>query len=434
MIRASIVTGTLAPHVALRAFFIGCFLFSIFPTHATIGVSFQLLLGNPSGATTDPTNQNNYLVQRDVESLSYNNSKRQPNWASWNFISSDNGSASRSSIFFVDTSLPPAFYRVLTSDYSGSGYDRGHMCPSADRTDTDPHNDETFLMSNIIPQAPDNNQGLWADLENYSRAIAASNEVLVICGPQGFGSAVTASSGEIPIASNVWKIIVAVPLGGGSALSRITNNTRVIAVNIPNIQGIRSDPWENYMTSVNQLQTNTGFNFFTTLNTNLATILRAKVDGSAKTGITNVTPNGGNVSNSVVIGGTNFTGATTVWFNGQAATFTLNSANQITATVPTGATTGPLSVIAAGGISTTTGNFTINSVVVPQPTLSIALSGGNIVLAWPTNATGYNLQQTAALNPSTWTNYIGTVNTSGTNKTVTLTTPASRMFFRLANP
>ena len=85
------------------------------------------MLGNPSGATSDPTNQNNYLVQRDVEALSYNNSKRQPNWASWNFISSDNGSASRSSIFFVDTSLPPAFYQVLTSDYSGSGYDRAHV-------------------------------------------------------------------------------------------------------------------------------------------------------------------------------------------------------------------------------------------------------------------------------------------------------------------
>ena len=289
-------------------------------------------------------------------------------------------------------------------------------------------------MSNIIPQAPDNNQGLWADLENYSRDIAASNECLVICGPQGFGSAVTASSGQIPIASNVWKIIVAVPLGGGSALSRITNNTRVIAVNIPNIQGIRDDPWENYLTSVNLLQTNTGFTFFTTLNTNLATILRAKVDGSPKTGITNVTPASGNGSSSVVIRGTNFTGTTTVWFNGQAAPFTLNSANQITATVPFGATTGPLSVIAAGGISTTTSNFTVNSLVVPQPTLSIAISANNVTLSWPTNSTGYNLQQRADFNTATWTNYVGTVNTSGTNKTVTLTTPAGRMFFRLSNP
>ncbi len=424
----------LARHFVSRAFVIGCLLFSVFPAHATIGVSLQLLLGNPSGATTDPTNQNNYLIQREVEAISYNNSKRQPNWASWNFISSDNGSVTRSSIFFMDTSLPPAFYQVLTSDYSGSGYDRGHMCPSADRTNTRTNNDATFLMSNIIPQAPDNNQGLWADLENYSRAIAASNEVLVICGPEGFGSAVTASSGQIPIASNVWKIIVAVPLGGGSTLSRITNNTRVIAVNIPNIQGIRTDPWQNYLTSVNFLQTNTGFTFFTTLNTNLATILRARVDGSAKTGITNITPTSGNVSGSVVIRGTNFTGTTTVWFNGQAASFTVNSANQITATVPPGATTGPLSVIAAGGISTTTSNFTVNSLVVPQPTLSIALSGANVVLSWPTNAVGYNLQQTAALNPSAWTNYVGTVTTSGTNRTVTLTTPSGRMFFRLSNP
>jgi endonuclease G len=429
-----VVHGIVARRFAAFVVLVAVSFLTSLESHATVGVSLQLLLGNPSGATTDPTNQNNYLIQREVEAISYNNSKRQPNWASWNFISSDNGSVTRSSIFFVDTSLPPAFYQVQTTDYSGSGYDRGHMCPSADRTNTRTNNDATFIMSNIIPQAPDNNQGLWADLENYSRAIAASNEVLVICGPEGFGSAVTASSGQIPIASNVWKIIVAVPLGGGSTLTRITNSTRVIAVKIPNIQGIRNDPWENYMTSVNHLQTNTGFNFFTTLNTNLATILRAKVDGSPKTGITNVAPASGNVSSSVVIRGTNFTGATTVWFNGQAATFTLNSANQITATVPPGATSGPLSVIAAGGISTTAGNFTVNSVVVQQPMLAVALSGGNVVLSWPTNAVGYNLQQCADFNTPAWTNYVGAVNTSGTNKTVTLTTPAGRMFFRLQNP
>lgn len=214
-------------------------------------------------------------------------------------------------------------------------------------------------------------------------------------------------------------------------MSRISNSTRVIAVNIPNIQGIRTDPWQNYMTSVNHLQTNTGFNFFTTLNTNLATILRAKVDGSANTGITNVTPTSGNLSSSVVIRGTNFTGTTTVWFNGQAASFTLNSANQITATVPSGATTGPLSVIAAGGISTTTSNFTINSAVVPQPTLSIALSGGNLLLSWPTNATGYTLQQNLDFNPTNWTSYVGTVITIGTNKTTTLIAPVGNLFFRL---
>jgi DNA/RNA endonuclease G (NUC1) len=424
----------LARHLLSRALVFGCFLFSVFPTHATVGISLQMLLGNPSGATANPTNHNHFLIQRDVEALDYNDNRRQVNWASWHYTPGDTGSSGRSGSFFQDTSLPPGFYQVLTTDYSGSGYDRGHMCPSGDRTASVPINEETFLMSNMIPQAPDNNQGLWANLETYSRAIAASNEVLVICGPEGFGSAVTASSGQIPIASNVWKIIVAVPLGGGSTISRITNNTRVIAVNIPNIQGIRTDPWQNHMTSVNQLQTNTGFNFFTTLNTNLATVLRAKVDGSPATGITNITPNTGLANNSVVIRGTNFTGTTTVWFNGQAASFTLNSANQITATVPTGATTGPLSVIAAGGISTSSSTFTVNSLIVPQPTLSIALSGGNVLLSWPTNAVGYNLQQIADFSSANWTNYVGTVNTSGTNKTVTITMPTGSMFFRLISP
>lgn len=80
------------------------------------------------------------------------------------------------------------------------------------------------------------------------------------------------------------------------------------------------------------------------------------------------------------------------------------------------------------------GKFTVTSAVVPPPKLSISLSGANVILSWPTNAVGYNLQQTAELSSPTWTNYVGIVNTSGTNKTVTVTTPASRLFFRLSNP
>lgn len=157
---------------------------------ATIGVAYQMLLGNPTGATADPNNHQHYLIQRDIQALDYSDNLRQVNWASWHYTSGDSGSSGRSDAFAADTNLPPNFYWVQATDYSGSGYDRGHMCPSADRTDTYAHNVDTFRMSNMIPQAPDNNQGVWANLETYSRAIAASNEVLVICGPQGFGTAV----------------------------------------------------------------------------------------------------------------------------------------------------------------------------------------------------------------------------------------------------
>lgn len=401
---------------------------------ATIGSAYQLLLGNPSGATADPNNHNHYLIERDIETLDYSDNLRQPNWASWHYTTSDSGSSGRSSYFYQDTTLPPGFYQVLTSDYSGSGYDRGHMCPSADRTDTVEHNDETFFMSNMIPQAPDNNQGIWANLETYSRAIAASNEVLVICGPQGFGTNRTTSTGNLLIASNTWKIIVAVPLGVGTTLSRITNSTRVIAVNIPNIQGIRTTPWQNYLTSVNELQTNTGFTFFTTLNPNLAAVLRAKVDGSPTTGITNILPSAGVVGTPVVIRGTNFTGTVTVSFNGVNAPFTLNSPNQITASVPFGTATGPLSIIAAGGLATSTGNFTVNNLVIARPKLTITQSGPDVVILWPTNAIGFTLQQNIDANSASWESYPGNITTSDTNYAAIITNPTAQRFFRLISP
>lgn len=401
---------------------------------ATVGVSFQMLLGNPSNATANTNDHNHYLIQRDIQAMDYSDNLRQVNWASWHYTSGDSGSAGRSDAFAADTNLPPNFYAAQATDYSGSGYDRGHMCPSADRTDTVAHNVDTFRMSNMIPQAPDNNQGVWANLETYSRAIAASNEVLVICGPQGFGTNRTISTGQIPIASNVWKIIVAVPLGSGSTLNRITNSTRVIAVSIPNVQGVRSVPWQNYLTSVNQLQTNTGLTFFTALNSNLATVLRAKVDGSTPCGITNINPSSGLAGSSVVLRGTNFTGVTTVWFNGVSANFTVNSANQITATVPASTTTGPVSLAAAGGFAGGS-TFTVTEpALVAAPRLGIALSGNAIVLTWPTNAPGYSLQQSTNLTMNAWAAYPGSTSVSGTNFTVTVPVNNPTLLFRLRSP
>jgi endonuclease G len=83
------------------------------------------------------------------------------------------------------------------------------------------------------------------------------------------------------IPSHTWKIIVEVPNGSGSALTRITPKTRVIAVDIPNIQGIRNDPWTKYVVSVNKIEALTGLQFFTALAPDIAAVLKAKVDGHA---------------------------------------------------------------------------------------------------------------------------------------------------------
>ena len=139
---------------------IGAWLLAGLPVFATIDASLQMQLGNPSGATADPNNHRHYLIQRTVEAIDYDDYLGLPNWASWDLTASDIGDSGRSDDFETDTSLPPGFYEVQTGDYSGAGYDRGHMCPSADRTDNDTDNQLVFLMSNIIPQAANNNSGV----------------------------------------------------------------------------------------------------------------------------------------------------------------------------------------------------------------------------------------------------------------------------------
>ena len=255
---------------------------------ATIGPALQSQLGNPSGATAVATATTNFLITRPQYALSYNNTTREPNWVSWNLTTADTGSSGRSANFFQDTTLPAGFYQVLTTDYAGSGYDRGHMCSSGDRTVTDADNAATFFMSNMIPQAPDNNQGVWANFESECRSIAAAgNEVLIISGPGGFAGTTIASG--VAIAGFTWKIAVVVPVGSGTALSRITTATRVIAVKIPNVAGVRSTPWQNYITTAGQLETDTGYTFFTDLSATVATALRAKIEGAAAVGSPTIT-------------------------------------------------------------------------------------------------------------------------------------------------
>jgi len=266
-----------------------------------IGVEHQMQLGNPSTATDDPSNHVNYLIQRAQYAMDYNAGNGQPNWVSWDLTSEDIGGSGRSD-FQQDTTLPAGFYQVLTSDYSGSGYDRGHMCPSADRTVTVADNKVVFYMSNMIPQTPDNNQGVWANFENYCRSVAnEGNELLILCGPGGFGgSRLPSNAAAIP--GYTWKIVVVVPVGAGMAIDRIDSNTRVIAIKIPNIAGVRSDPWQNYLTTVDQLEADTGFDFFTALPLPLAALLESKLDGQPVTGIPVITSPP--VTQTTVVGGT----------------------------------------------------------------------------------------------------------------------------------
>ena len=403
------------------------------PAQALIGTAYQMQLGNPSNATADTNNHDHHLIQRTVQALDYSDNLREPNWASWDLTASDLGSSGRNSSFYTDSTLPPNFYWVKTTDYSGSGYDRGHMCPSADRTDSTTNNKLVFYMSNIVPQTPDNNRDVWASLEDYCRTLAeAGDELLITCGPSGFDGSRIDASGQVYIPGYVWKIIVVVSPGSGMAVNRIDSSTRVIAVNIPNIAGIRSDPWTNYLTCVNQIQANTGFTFFSALSADVATVLRAKVDGAPVEGITGFAPMTGTANTCVVINGTNFATASTVTFNGMPAPCTVNSSNQITAFVPADATTGPIGVVGAGGLATSVSNFTVTG---STPLLSIASTSSNsLVISWPSQATSYVLQQNSNPGTANWEDVTNEVSVMGAANRVIVSPATGACFFRLYQP
>ena len=259
--------------------------FLIFQAHAFIDASLQMQLGNPSGALADTNNHAHYLIQRSVESLDYSDTLGGPVWASWDLTAGDVGGSGRNSTYYTDTNLPLTFYRVTTSDYNGVGtnnFNRGHLCPSDDRTDTTNDNKQVFYMSNIMPQSALNNQGVWGNFEDYCRSLLATNELLITCGPSGFGTA-QIPSGKAYIGSNVWKVVVCVPLTGGTAVSRITTATRVIAISIPNVTNGLSSTWQTYLTAPKNIEQDTGLTFFTALNSNLAAVLRTQIDGVTST-------------------------------------------------------------------------------------------------------------------------------------------------------
>lgn len=220
--------------------------------------------------------------------MSYNRDRGIPNWVGWHLDSSWIGSANRQNDFRPDPSLPAGWYQVLDSDYSGSGFDRGHHCPSGDRTDTTSDNSATFFMTNMMPQAPNNNQGVWADLEVYCRTLASQgNELYIYAGGYGVGGTGsnggvtnTIANGHVTVPALTWKVILVIP-NGSNDLYRIGKTTRTIAVIMPNSQSVGTPGtgnWRNYRVPIRKVEALTGYNFFSNVRPMVRSILKLRTD------------------------------------------------------------------------------------------------------------------------------------------------------------
>ncbi|MCX6148002.1 MAG: DNA/RNA non-specific endonuclease [Candidatus Kapabacteria bacterium] len=227
------------------------------------------------GVPEDNDSTDDYDIIRSQYIISYNKDLGVANWVAWNLDADWYGDVPRySGNFIADTSLPSQFYKVKHSDYTNSGYDRGHMVRSEERTKTDEDNKSTFFLTNIIPQTPDLNQGVWLKLEYYCEDLCKqqNKELYVIAG--GIYHTKEKIKGLVTIPDSCFKIIVV--LNRNQGLKNIDINSEVIAVVMPNISGVRSDDWMKYSTTVDRIEFSTGYDFLNCLPKKIQAIIEAK--------------------------------------------------------------------------------------------------------------------------------------------------------------
>lgn len=238
------------------------------------GSSVHVLLGAP----VDASSQDDLVLVKPQYVVSYNRFLNDPNWVAWHLTASDLGGVGRTQRFFSpDPQLPDGVYRVQHRDYSRSGYDHGHLCPSAERTATAEDNAATFLTTNIVPQRHAINAGAWAALERWSVDRAREGwDLFIVAGGLWDAACATnqAPAGNAPsmgcpsvggfdgaqrvaIPTATWKVIVVVPQGQG--LAAVTPTTTVVAVEMPNEGEGGGRDWQRYVTTVDALEARTGY-------------------------------------------------------------------------------------------------------------------------------------------------------------------------------
>ena len=216
------------------------------------------------GATPDGE-----IVRHTYFTLSYVENHEQAEWVAYelNRDRLNENWAARTNSFRPDPDVRTE--SATPRDYNVSGYDKGHLCPAADMAFSEQAMDESFLMSNMSPQAPAFNMGVWRELEELTRDWARKfNRLYVVTGPiltqQSLGQI---GFSKVTVPSYYYKVLLA------------PDQQRAIAFMLPNQVSTR--PVLDYAYSIDQVEKTTGLDFFPQILKGLDEELEGSLDKAA---------------------------------------------------------------------------------------------------------------------------------------------------------
>jgi len=206
------------------------------------------------------------LVKHTYYTLSYNEKNEEANWVYYTLtdVMVLNGGAERSNNFKVDVLVPTG--SAKSSDYAKSGYDRGHLCPAGDMGFNPTAMVESFFMSNISPQTPDFNRGIWKELETAVRGWARKeHKIEVVAGPVFKDNKGTIGKGGVLVPGYFFKIIF-----------DASDEPRIIAFLFPNEKSDR--PIKDFSVTIDEVEKLTGYDFFSQLPDNIENQLEGNIE------------------------------------------------------------------------------------------------------------------------------------------------------------
>ncbi len=183
--------------------------------------------------------------------------KGTPLWVA-EYLTRDNlqGSNTRAGLNFKPDPQVPANAQAASSDYSHSGFDKGHMAPAEDFIGSPVWMEQSFMYTNAVPENPTHNRGIWANLEGSTREIAARRQGLfVITGPVFSGPIKRLSRGQVVLDGNG----TAIP----DAIFKVLfdpHTNEMTGFIIPNQDNVGDDP-ARFQVTVRAVESATGLNF-----------------------------------------------------------------------------------------------------------------------------------------------------------------------------